>query len=189
MRIAGPLTMQSMRAWYVYLYQFFRLARPYGVQTTDSDETMGICRPRLNIPRSSYRPHAPHIQITTTSSTHFSPNYQPQQQHQSSFLSAPSQHTYSLSPQNDLSTNPLQPPMIRVLPATPANSPLSTQNHVADTHAHLPNSTSQSSSMSPMAISPAVSPSSNRKQRFTMGPRSDCEKCKLGVKGHWMHID
>ncbi|KZT11203.1 uncharacterized protein LAESUDRAFT_670928 [Laetiporus sulphureus 93-53] len=28
-----------------------------------------------------------------------------------------------------------------------------------------------------------------RKQKFTMGPRADCEKCRLGVKGHWMHFD
>lgn len=28
-----------------------------------------------------------------------------------------------------------------------------------------------------------------RKQRFTMGPRADCEKCRLGVPGHWMHFD
>ncbi|GBE82609.1 hypothetical protein SCP_0409940 [Sparassis crispa] len=28
-----------------------------------------------------------------------------------------------------------------------------------------------------------------RKQRFTMGPRADCEKCRLGVRGHWMHFD
>jgi len=24
--------------------------------------------------------------------------------------------------------------------------------------------------------------------RFTMGPRSDCEKCRAGVKGHWGHL-
>ncbi|KAH9930907.1 uncharacterized protein B0H18DRAFT_1116613 [Fomitopsis serialis] len=29
----------------------------------------------------------------------------------------------------------------------------------------------------------------SRRQRFTMGPRADCEKCRLGVKGHWMHFD
>ncbi|KDQ59510.1 hypothetical protein JAAARDRAFT_205547 [Jaapia argillacea MUCL 33604] len=29
----------------------------------------------------------------------------------------------------------------------------------------------------------------SRKQHFTMGPRADCEKCRLGVKGHWMHFD
>ncbi|KAI6039952.1 hypothetical protein EDC04DRAFT_2680366 [Pisolithus marmoratus] len=28
-----------------------------------------------------------------------------------------------------------------------------------------------------------------RKQRFTMGPRVDCVKCKMGVKGHWVHLD
>jgi hypothetical protein len=28
-----------------------------------------------------------------------------------------------------------------------------------------------------------------RKPRFTMGPRADCEKCRLGVKGHWAHYD
>ncbi|KAJ8597911.1 hypothetical protein M405DRAFT_855201 [Rhizopogon salebrosus TDB-379] len=31
--------------------------------------------------------------------------------------------------------------------------------------------------------------SSGRKQRFTMGPRADCLKCRTGVKGHWMHFD
>ncbi|KAL0947062.1 hypothetical protein HGRIS_013203 [Hohenbuehelia grisea] len=28
-----------------------------------------------------------------------------------------------------------------------------------------------------------------RKPKFTMGPRADCEKCRMGVKGHWMHFD
>lgn len=27
------------------------------------------------------------------------------------------------------------------------------------------------------------------KPRFSMGPRTDCEKCRLGVKGHWAHFD
>lgn len=31
--------------------------------------------------------------------------------------------------------------------------------------------------------------SSGRKQRFTMGPRADCLKCREGIKGHWMHFD
>jgi hypothetical protein len=48
-------------------------------------------------------------------------------------------------------------------------------------------------SPSAMLVSPVSSPSSAivnaRKQRFTMGPRADCEKCRLGVKGHWMHFD
>ncbi len=32
-------------------------------------------------------------------------------------------------------------------------------------------------------------PTSTRRQRFTMGPRADCEKCRMGVKGHWIHFD
>ncbi|CCM06032.1 uncharacterized protein FIBRA_08277 [Fibroporia radiculosa] len=31
--------------------------------------------------------------------------------------------------------------------------------------------------------------SGSRRQKFTMGPRADCEKCQMGVKGHWMHFD
>ncbi|KAK7689153.1 hypothetical protein QCA50_007844 [Cerrena zonata] len=31
--------------------------------------------------------------------------------------------------------------------------------------------------------------SPKRKQKVTMGPRADCEKCRLGVKGHWMHFE
>jgi len=44
-----------------------------------------------------------------------------------------------------------------------------------------------------MALSPSPSYanvvvfSPRRQQRFTMGPRADCEKCRLGVKGHWVH--
>ncbi|TFK55206.1 hypothetical protein OE88DRAFT_1653936 [Heliocybe sulcata] len=29
----------------------------------------------------------------------------------------------------------------------------------------------------------------SKRQRFTMGPRADCEKCRLGVKGHSVHFD
>jgi len=28
-----------------------------------------------------------------------------------------------------------------------------------------------------------------RRSRFTMGPRPDCEKCRLGVPGHYAHFD
>ncbi|PIL30496.1 hypothetical protein GSI_07196 [Ganoderma sinense ZZ0214-1] len=28
-----------------------------------------------------------------------------------------------------------------------------------------------------------------KKQRFTMGPRADCELCRMRVKGHYMHFD
>ena len=36
--------------------------------------------------------------------------------------------------------------------------------------------------------SPSSGPA-GRKQRFTMGPRVDCVKCRMGVKGHWVHLD
>jgi len=50
--------------------------------------------------------------------------------------------------------------------------------------------TSASSPDVPMAASQSQEASMpSRRQRFTMGPRADCEKCRLGVKGHWMHFD
>lgn len=150
---------------------------------------MHIYRPLLSVPRSAHRPNAPHIQITTsapikeTSLQQF--QFQAHNQHQSSLLSAPSMHVYPVSPQNSFSVQQNQGPMIRILPATPSDS----QNtHHQTIHSHTLSS-DQSSPMSPMAISPAISPTTNRKPRLTMGPRSDCEKCRLGVKGHWMHFD
>lgn len=32
-------------------------------------------------------------------------------------------------------------------------------------------------------------PSPMRRSRFTMGPRPDCDKCRLGVPGHYAHFD
>ncbi len=32
-------------------------------------------------------------------------------------------------------------------------------------------------------------PGSTRRSRFTMGPRPDCDKCRLGVPGHYAHFD
>ncbi|KAH9932150.1 hypothetical protein B0H21DRAFT_93835 [Amylocystis lapponica] len=39
------------------------------------------------------------------------------------------------------------------------------------------------------SASTAQGQSQARKPRVTMGPRADCEKCRMGVKGHWMHFD
>jgi len=159
------------------------------VMTMDSDENMSMYRPQLHVPRSAHRPLAPHIQITTSSATQQSPQeqYNPYSQLQFSLLSAPQQHAYSLPPQTELPIPQGQGPMIRVLPATPSDSPITThQDQTTSSQTPLP-----TSQPSPMAMSPTNSPSpvANRKQRFTMGPRSDCEKCRLGVKGHWMHFD
>jgi len=148
------------------------------VMTMDSED-MSTYKPQHSSPRS----HRPHIQITTTSSHHApQQQYHPSNNMQSSFLSAPSQYVYSLPPQTALH----EAPMICVHPATPSDSPITHQDQNAS---RAPSTTTQSSPISPMTVSPTNSPITNRKQRFTMGPRSDCEKCRTGVKGHWMHFD
>lgn len=60
-------------------------------------------------------------------------------------------------------------------PATPFSPPTQEVQEPQDINMHSPR------------ISPA--PISTRRQRFTMGPRADCEKCRMGVKGHWVHFD
>ncbi|KAH9842401.1 uncharacterized protein C8Q71DRAFT_732706 [Rhodofomes roseus] len=68
----------------------------------------------------------------------------------------------------DAHSEPTLPPAVQGLPSTSAST------------TDVPMATSQSQDHT---APPA------RKQRFTMGPRADCEKCRLGVKGHWMHFD
>ena len=156
----------------------------------DSDETMGIYRPSTLVSRNSQRspprPRKHHIQITTANPiAQPTPpvQYQPHPRYESTcntFSATPSDHTHSLPSQSEHT----QPPTICVLPATPRQSPLTPQDqafHQAKAFANSPTS--------PMSISSPTPTVSNRKQRFTMGPRSDCEKCRLGVKGHWMHVD
>lgn len=92
---------------------------------------------------------------------------------------------YSSSP-ND-STKPYAP-TINVLPPTPIPPPRSGSYHIT-----RPSTPTDSSPMA-MALSPApsftcVTSPRKQQQRFTMGPRADCEKCRLGVKGHWVHLD
>ena len=148
---------------------------------------MGIYRPSTLVSRNSQqsplRPRIPQIQVTTTNSTaQPAPpmQYQPHPRYESAsntFLAASSQHTQSASPQSEHT----QLPTIYILPATPGQSPLTPHgqaSHQGRVYASSPNS--------PMSISSPSSAVSNRKQRFTMGPRSDCEKCRLGVKGHWI---
>ncbi|KAH6919028.1 hypothetical protein BKA70DRAFT_1249058 [Coprinopsis sp. MPI-PUGE-AT-0042] len=82
-------------------------------------------------------------------------------------------------------------PQINIHPATPTPSLTSTRpSSRASIHRH-PTPEPQPSE-SPMALSPAQSftqlLTTPRRARFTMGPRADCEKCRLGVKGHWMHL-
>ncbi|KAG9226431.1 hypothetical protein CCMSSC00406_0003310 [Pleurotus cornucopiae] len=48
----------------------------------------------------------------------------------------------------------------------------------------------QDSSLLAVPSVPRFQPQGDPKPRprMTMGPRAGCEKCQLGVKGHWMHL-
>ncbi|KAG2157393.1 hypothetical protein DEU56DRAFT_764408 [Suillus clintonianus] len=87
-----------------------------------------------------------------------------------------------------------QPPSIYTQPCTSSDGSSNQQelqseppqNHdfLQTTSSGMPISSPPSTSQIPGTIS-----SSGRKQRFTMGPRADCLKCRMGVKGHWVHFD
>ncbi|KAF8212386.1 hypothetical protein K438DRAFT_1958128 [Mycena galopus ATCC 62051] len=89
---------------------------------------------------------------------------------------------YNTTPPTD--SGSLFLPAINILPATP--DLLSCTRPSTPVHYDRDNS-------SAMSISPtnsfAVLGSPASKKRFMMGPRANCEKCRLGVKGHWAHLD
>ncbi|KAJ4488038.1 hypothetical protein J3R30DRAFT_3695694 [Lentinula aciculospora] len=75
-------------------------------------------------------------------------------------------------------------PSINVLPPTPdATFPLSFSS---TTRPSTPKNDSPMSMSNSPSSATILSPS--RKHRFAMGPRADCEKCRQGVKGHYIHI-
>ncbi|KAJ7063165.1 hypothetical protein C8F01DRAFT_1131787 [Mycena amicta] len=65
-------------------------------------------------------------------------------------------------------------PSINLQPATPQMISSRTPIHYSPTAMH---------------VSPTSAFGSPTKRRFMMGPRASCEKCRLGVKGHWAHWD
>lgn len=103
------------------------------------------------------------------------------------------------------------PPAIYFSPATPSSETPTPSPHDygfreqdhnfcvgSHHHQHGTNAVERTSTLRtesiPMGKSclPPSSPCSSgpsRKQRFTMGPRVDCIKCRTGVKGHWVHLD
>ncbi|KAI0637367.1 hypothetical protein C8Q77DRAFT_1097199 [Trametes polyzona] len=108
----------------------------------------------------------------------------------------------TLQPQNP---NRLQIPAIQIQAATP--SPVQMYSHPPLDSPALPASSSGRGSGPPFASDDATmrSPSDTssptgdfrghqpgqgqKRQRFTMGPRADCELCRMRVKGHYMHFD
>lgn len=83
-------------------------------------------------------------------------------------------------------------PSIFLHPATPT-SPLVNPQPSNTQQPTTPPLSPQEAPNSPMAISPQSSPVLTRRMTagrlaFTMGPRNDCEKCRMGVKGHYAHL-
>lgn len=65
------------------------------------------------------------------------------------------------------------------------------QERVSETSPEIASSQSSNSSdqmQDSQTLMPVAPTTPSRKQKFTMGPRNDCLKCRMGVKGHWMHI-
>jgi hypothetical protein len=103
-------------------------------------------------------------------------------------------------------------PLICIQPATPTTPSTSSisvsPSSTTQPHSHSPwgparsispapvygivsNSTGSTPSHSQLNVSTSSTPTSNlrRPLRFSMGPRADCEKCRMGVKGHSVHLD
>ncbi|RPD59139.1 hypothetical protein L226DRAFT_613984 [Lentinus tigrinus ALCF2SS1-7] len=142
------------------------------------DNAMSVSPPRP-MPVFSQAPHTPFLGTPSSSYPHTSPAFQ--------------------------NPNQLQIPSIQIQAATPSPVQMFPQHP-------FPDSTSSSASVSDIFFtappeqvsdhSPSLLPphqqqdcaqtqasSGSRKQRFTMGPRADCELCRMRVKGHYMHFD
>ncbi|KAF8803498.1 hypothetical protein BYT27DRAFT_6726717 [Phlegmacium glaucopus] len=87
-------------------------------------------------------------------------------------------------------------PPINVLPPTPITFTTPPNKHQSEEQQHPSTRPSTPPNSSPTAMvisSPSTSfsqiPSSSTKRRVFFGPRTGCEKCKLGVKGHFIHSE
>lgn len=95
----------------------------------------------------------------------------------------------------------LHSPEISVTPATPTSAATSTAPSAASSIHDLselrsslvPSEGSSMSITTTTSFSRSLSPQSPLRPpprpKFSMGPRADCEKCRLGVKGHYAHFD
>ncbi|KAL1668453.1 hypothetical protein GGF50DRAFT_46542, partial [Schizophyllum commune] len=115
------------------------------------------------------------------------------------FLAVPSAQGMPGIVDNVTGTPHRQGPQIQITPATPMSSfqgpgtlpqglgisPQGPGIPSQPTPAPPERASSVDIAMSPSPSRPPATPSFQR--RFTMGPRLDCEKCRLGVKGHYAH--
>ncbi|KAI5124496.1 hypothetical protein M0805_003023 [Coniferiporia weirii] len=93
------------------------------------------------------------------------------------------------------------PPHITLQPATPSEGQLLTNFVLTAPTSSTPSPTLDHTPSSPTSVALDAYPSSplspsnlrsgghRRRQLLSMGPRADCEKCRLRVPGHWMHFD
>jgi hypothetical protein len=84
-----------------------------------------------------------------------------------------------------LGHSPIMGPSIDIVPPTPMEHQTSQDYEQTNSSVALNSSTS-----SPVLVAPPPRSNTSRRQpRFTMGPRADCEKCRLGIKGHFVHLE
>ncbi|KAG6874071.1 hypothetical protein C0995_006928 [Termitomyces sp. Mi166 len=125
------------------------------------------------------------------------PALPPIQTTQMNFAHAPlfRQHHHQHTPISTASSTPTPPgPLVTVLPPTPSISTSSAPYIDASsmrTQTQTPTRPStpvdNTASDSPMVLSSpkgSFTAPAPRKQRFTMGPRADCIKCQMNMKGH-----
>ncbi|KIY50987.1 hypothetical protein FISHEDRAFT_57120 [Fistulina hepatica ATCC 64428] len=146
---------------------------PFGQQQSATANMMNVDEDALSAPT---RPYVPPILTVDTRSQTPAP------------VQSVSNFTHSVQM---FSVNTfLAPPIVNVVPATPvaghsirvSDRPATPVSQDSPTAMCISPGTSHSSS--------PVSPMTPRKQqRLTMGPRSDCEKCRMGVRGHWLHFN
>ncbi|KAJ7632482.1 hypothetical protein FB45DRAFT_912556 [Roridomyces roridus] len=102
------------------------------------------------------------------------PYLAPLRTHSDAFMQDSAQINYA-------ATTSLFPPSINIQPATP--------ELLSRTRPSTPVRDHDGMSISPTtSFSILGSPTSRKQQRFMMGPKANCEKCRLGVKGHWAHF-
>lgn len=166
---------------------------------SDSKKPGGAQRQELlSVPRSVEQGHpaiggAPafRLQIPPSSSGPYSQRHQQPRMHQEN-----PPETRFLGPPEHFAGTPSSPVPLQ---AEAGPESYQQQRHQQQQQLQIPSIHVYTATPSPVSMhhpSPSptasVSPSSAggmRRPRFTMGPRADCEKCRLGVRGHWMHFE
>ncbi|KAH8117523.1 hypothetical protein DFH11DRAFT_1505119 [Phellopilus nigrolimitatus] len=141
--------------------------------------------------------HKPEVEISTMATS------TPRHQHHCQYpTSRPSAQDLVIPPQAEEKSQTLQqlephsaPPQIALHPATPLTHsegvpfvPTSPSTPALD---HVPSSPMSMDNYPSSPSSPSTWRNGVQKKRHlvSMGPRGDCEKCRLKVPGHWMHFD